>query len=64
LRRLLEGESGTYRDVVLLNAAAAFLVADAVETLREGVDRAAASLDTGKAKGALERLIVISMAGS
>ncbi len=41
LRALLAGETGAYRDIVLLNAAAAFLVADRAETLREGVDLAA-----------------------
>ena len=46
-----------YRDIVLLNAAAAFLVADKVETLREGVDLAAAVIDDGRAAGALSRLI-------
>ena len=34
------GETGPYRDIVLLNAAAAFLVGEKVETLREGVDLA------------------------
>jgi hypothetical protein len=38
-----------YRDIVLLNAAAAFLVADKVETLREGVELAGAVLDDGRA---------------
>ena len=42
LRGLLAGKTGAYRDIVLLNAAAAFLVADKVETLREGVELAAA----------------------
>jgi anthranilate phosphoribosyltransferase len=57
LRGLLAGETGAYRDIVLLNAAAAFLVADEVETLRDGVDRAAHALDSGAARLALERLI-------
>ena len=62
LRRLLAGETGPYRDIVLLNAAAAFLVGDKVETLREGVDLAAAVIDDGRAQGALDRLA--SMAGA
>jgi len=57
LRDLLEGHAGAYRDIVLLNAAAAFLVADAVETLREGFERAAASVDEGRARAALDRLV-------
>ena len=39
-RACCEGEPGAYRDIVLLNAAAAFLVGDKVETLREGVELA------------------------
>ncbi len=62
LRDLLNGKPGAYRDVVCLNAAAAFLVADAVETLREGFDRAAAAIDDGRAMGALEALAALSNA--
>jgi anthranilate phosphoribosyltransferase len=62
LKALLGGAKGAYRDIVLLNAAAAFLVADKVETLREGVELAAAVLDDGRAAQALERLIAITSA--
>ena len=54
---LLGGRRSAYRDVVLLNAGAAFLVADVVETLREGVERAAAAIDEGRARDALDRLV-------
>ncbi|WGM38792.1 anthranilate phosphoribosyltransferase [Caulobacter sp. NIBR1757] len=57
LTRLLDGERGAYRDVVLLNAAAAFLIGDKVETLRDGVELAAAVIDDGRAKAALAGLI-------
>jgi anthranilate phosphoribosyltransferase len=60
IRELLAGKPGPYRDVVLLNAAAAFLVAEKAETLREGADLAAASIDEGHAQGALDRLIEIT----
>ena len=60
LRRLLAGETGAYRDIVLLYAAAAFLVADEVETLREGVDLAAAVIDDGRAQGALDKLVSVA----
>lgn len=60
LRRLLEGEGGPYRDIVLLNAAAAFLVADQVETLKEGVARAAQAVDSGRAAEALDRLVAVT----
>ncbi len=57
LAALLDGAKGPYRDIVLLNAAAAFLVADKAETLRDGVDLAARSLDSGAARAALDGLI-------
>jgi anthranilate phosphoribosyltransferase len=57
LRALLEGRRDAYRDVVALNAAAAFLVAEKVETLREGVVLAEAAIDDGRAKAALDQLI-------
>jgi len=60
LRALLAGAPGAYRDIVLINAAAAFLVADKVETLREGVDLAAESIDSGAAAAALDRLIAVT----
>jgi anthranilate phosphoribosyltransferase len=57
IRRLLAGETGPYRDIVLLNAAAGLLVGEKVETLREGVELAAKALDDGAAHLALERLV-------
>src|SRR5579859_1768355 len=57
LRRLLLGELGPYRDIVLLNAAAALLVADRVETLAEGVALGAAVIDDGLARQALDALV-------
>jgi anthranilate phosphoribosyltransferase len=59
LRRLLQGEQGAYRDIVLLNAAAAFLVGDRVETLREGVELAGHVIDDGRAQAALDKLVEI-----
>jgi len=49
-RALLDGAPGAYRDAVLLNAAAALLVADKVASLAEGVAMARASLDSGAAR--------------
>jgi anthranilate phosphoribosyltransferase len=62
LRDLLAGAKGPYRDIVLLNAAAAFLVGEKVETLREGVELAAAVIDDGRAARALDRLAAITSA--
>ena len=59
---LLAGRAGPYRDIVLLNAAAALLVADRVETLRDGLAMAAAAIDDGRAQAALAKLIEASNA--
>jgi len=53
---VLRGEPGARRDVVLLNAAAALLVAGAVERMEEGIERAALVIDAGEASALLERL--------
>jgi len=60
IRDLLDGRPGPYRDVVLLNAAAALLVSDTVETLREGVERAGAAIDDGRAASTLALLVEAS----
>jgi anthranilate phosphoribosyltransferase len=57
IRDLLAGRPGAYRDIVLLNAAAALLVSETVETLREGVAMAGAAIDDGRAAATLEKLI-------
>jgi anthranilate phosphoribosyltransferase len=43
-----------------MNTAAAFLVADKVETLREGVELAAESIDSGAARTALDKLVAFT----
>ena len=53
---VLTGDPGPRRDIVLLNAAAALLVADRASTLREGVALAAAAIDSGRARAALDGL--------
>ncbi|WP_137111997.1 anthranilate phosphoribosyltransferase [Rhodobacter sp. SY28-1] len=55
-RALLDGAPGAYRDAVLLNAAAALLVADKAGTLTEGVALARESIDSGAAKAKVEAL--------
>ncbi len=60
IRALLAGKAGPYRDIVLLNTAAALLVADKTETLQEGVALAAASIDDGRAAEALARLVEVT----
>jgi anthranilate phosphoribosyltransferase len=60
IRAVLGGNQGPFRDIVLLNAAAALLVVGKAKTLREGVALAAESIDSGKAKGVLEALVKLS----
>src|SRR5580704_15389106 len=55
MRALLEGKRGPLRDIVLLNSAAALLVAGRARQMRAGVDLAAQSLDSGAARRVLER---------
>ncbi len=59
---LLYGAQSAYRDAVLLNAAAALVVADKVETLAAGVEIARDSIDSGKAKTAVQTLARITSA--
>ena len=61
-RRLLEGETGAYRDAVLLNSAAALVVADRATSLPEGVELARESLDSGAALGKVEALVALTAA--
>lgn len=56
VERLLDGERGPRRDIVLLNAAAGLLIAGQASSLQDGVARAAASLDSGAARRVLEEL--------
>ena len=62
LRALLGGARSAYRDAVLLNAAAALVIADKARDLAEGVEMAAASIDSGAAKGKAEALARLSQA--
>jgi anthranilate phosphoribosyltransferase len=57
---ILAGETGPRRDVVLLNAAAAFLAADRVRSLKDGILLAEETLDSGAARRALEGIRALS----
>ncbi|WP_312813474.1 anthranilate phosphoribosyltransferase [Brevundimonas sp.] len=57
LRALLNGEKGPYRDIVLMNAAAALVVSDKAETLKQGAEIAATVIDDGRALAALDALV-------
>jgi anthranilate phosphoribosyltransferase len=60
VRRVLAGDDGPARDVVLLNAAAAILVGGGAEDLAGGVERARQSVDSGAAAEVLARLVQVS----
>ncbi len=60
MRRLLGGQPSAFRDTVLFTSAAALVVADRAENLKDGVEMAARSLDDGHARRALDRMIEIS----
>ncbi|WP_019013052.1 anthranilate phosphoribosyltransferase [Elioraea tepidiphila] len=60
LRAVLGGIAGPYRDAVLLNAAAALIIAGRAGDLKEGVALAAKSIDSGAARAALDALIAIT----
>ncbi len=57
---LLDGTSSAYRDAVLLNAAAALVVADAATDLKAGVEMARHSIDSGAARDKLTRVSAVS----
>ncbi|NCC02506.1 MAG: anthranilate phosphoribosyltransferase [Proteobacteria bacterium] len=57
IRQLLNGVKGPYRDIVLLNAAAALIVAGKASALKDGIKMVAKSIDSGAAKEILARLV-------
>jgi anthranilate phosphoribosyltransferase len=59
---VLKGHKGPYRDVAVLNAAAALIVAGRAKDLKQAVAVAAKSIDSGEAEGRLDRLIAVSNA--
>ena len=63
LRGVLDGEESAFRDVALINAAAALVVAGEAKTLKAGVELAAHSVDSGAAEKRLDRLIAVSNDG-
>jgi anthranilate phosphoribosyltransferase len=60
LLRVLRGEPGPPRDVVLLNASAVFVAAEKVSNLRDGIERARESIDSGRAMQKLEEMVRFS----
>lgn len=64
LTELLHGAPGAYRDITLMNSAAALIVADRAQNLKDGIKQAAQSIDSGNALAALNKLVHASQTGA
>jgi anthranilate phosphoribosyltransferase len=64
MHQVLAGTPGPLRDIVLLNSAAALVVAGRVEGLRDGADLAAQAIDSGAARQVLQRLVAMTNEGA
>ncbi|WP_336489116.1 anthranilate phosphoribosyltransferase [Methylobacterium nigriterrae] len=62
LQAVLDGARNAYRDIAVLNAGAALVVAGAADTLATGVARASNAIDSGAARATLGRLVTVSNA--
>ncbi len=60
LTELLAGQRSDYRDIVRLNSGAALMIAGIADDIAQGIDMAQNSIDSGKARAALDRLIEVS----
>jgi len=60
IRALLDGEAGPFRDIAILNAGAALMLAGLATSIPEGTTLAAAAVDDGRARAALARMVAIS----
>ena len=60
VRAILDGEPGPRRDIVLMNCAAALVAGAKARDFKDGVSLAGASIDSGAARGKLERLAAMS----
>ena len=64
LRSILAGETGPRRDVVLLHAGASLFVGGRAPSVREGIARAAAAIDSGRARATLDAMVAASQNGA
>ena len=60
LRAVMDGDAGPYRDVTIYNAAGALIVAGKATDLKDGASQAAAAIDEGRAKAALDAMVAIT----
>ena len=63
MRALLDGAPGPYRDIVVLNTAAALVVAERAGTLAEGRAQAEEAIDSGRARERLAELVRVTNSG-
>lgn len=59
---VLEGAKNSYRDIAMLNAAGALVVAEKARNLKEGIEKAGRALDSGAARATLAKLVAVSNA--
>jgi anthranilate phosphoribosyltransferase len=64
VRRVMAGEHGAHRNIVVLNAAAALVVAGVADSLEAGLVQAADSIDSGRAASTLDRFVAVSQAAA
>jgi anthranilate phosphoribosyltransferase len=64
LAQVLDGKPSAYRDISLLNAGAAMVIADKAENLADGVNQAASAIDNGNARTVLDNLVRVSNQGN
>ena len=62
MRELFDGKKGPFRDIVLLNTAAALIVGGKATTLTDGVALATHAIESGAARAALQKLVEITNA--
>lgn len=62
VRRVLAGDRGPHRDIVVLNAGAGLVVGGGVADLAEGIARASDAIDSGAAAATLDRFVAVSQA--
>jgi anthranilate phosphoribosyltransferase len=63
IRDLLDGKKGPFRDIVLLNTAAALIVGGKAASLTDGVAMAVHAIESGAARAALAKLVAVTNAG-
>jgi anthranilate phosphoribosyltransferase len=64
VRRVMAGDHGAHRNIVVLNAAAALVVAGVATSLEDGLVLAAQSIDSGAAAATLQRFVEVSQAAA